>query len=264
MAIIVTPGPLPSDGTRLDVDVVLAAYVNGTTIRNFGPAEFQGSRDINFVISQTDAPATSTRGPGMLWFKRGEGVLYFWDAQNASESIAQWVAISNRKEVVVHLQSGPAADGSLVWLDTGAGQGQFTEFYGKQVDANRMVIKVQATESSAPFVPLRQIPVPPFFVIPDAVPLTFAVTSFSGVGAGVYTKAVELGYTRSRVFGLDSTEGPGHGILQASNMVDGFYLSLDPLGFSNCWAAHVVGSGPPDDNQQLMVFIKGTPANLAV
>lgn len=260
MALIVVPGPVPNDGTRINVDRDLDNFINNTVVRNFGPAEFVGNEDVNFVVSQTDAPATSTRTNGMLWFKRGEGVLYFWDSQQASESIAEWVAISNRKEMVVRVQSGPTKLGSVVWMDTGAGQGAFTELYGVQV-ADRMVMKVQATESSDNFVLLRQLPVPPFFITKEAVAMTYAVTGYSGVGDGVFKSVVQLGYYKAQVSGT----GPGAGIMQSSNPDDAYDLwtvSNEPLGFSNCWGAHVVGSGPPDSDGRTLVFLKGTPANV--
>lgn len=260
MALVVVPGPVPDDGTRINVDRDLDNFINNTVVRNFGPAQFVGNEDVNFVVSSTEPPATSTRTTPVLWFKRGEGVLYFWDAQQASESLAEWVAISNRKEMVVRIQSGPTKLGSVVWLDTGAGQGQFTEYYGMQV-GERMVMKACATEISIPVLPLRQLPVPPFFITKEAVPLTFAVTSFSGVGDGVFKSVVQLGYHKAQVSG----NGPGAGIMQSSNPDNAYDLwtvSTEPLGFSNCWGAHVVGSGPPDSDGCTLVFLKGTPANV--
>jgi hypothetical protein len=265
MTLIIDPGPLPDDGTRINVDRELDRFINNTNVRNFGPEQFANNQDVNFVVSQTDAPATGARTPGStLWFKRGEGVMYLWDAQQASESIAQWVAISNRKEMVVHLQSGPALKGSVVWLDTGVLQGQFTEYYGKQVGTNRMVMKVQATEHELGLGNnkiVRMLQVPPFLITKEAVEMTFPVTSFSGVGAGVFTTVVELGYTRAQVVG----DGPGAGILQASspdNRPDAWIVSTEPLGFSNTWGAHVVGSGPVDSEGLQLIFLKSNPANL--
>ncbi len=263
MALQITPGPLPEDGVRIKVDTILDAFINNTDARNFGANQFANNQDVNFVVSQTDAPATSIRTAGMLWFARGEGVLYFWDAQQASESLALWVAASNRKEMVVRVQSGPTKLGSVVWLDTGGGDGTFTEFYGFEMSANRMVMKVMATDmqDAGPLI-IRQHPVPPFFVTKEAVPLTFAVTSYSGVGAGVFKSVVELGYYPAQCVGT----GPGAGILQASSpdqRDDAWTISTEPLGFSNCWAAHVVGSGPVDSDGVLLIYMKGTPANLA-
>jgi hypothetical protein len=80
------------------------------------------------------------------------------------------------------------------------------------------------------------------------------------VGAGVYKSVVELGYIKSQVDG----NGPGAGIMQNSNPAtrnDAWLVSTEPLGFSNCWGAHVVGSGPVDGDGRLLVFLKGTPAN---
>ena len=258
MALIVDPGPLPDDGTRINVDRTLDTFINNTNVRNFGPNEFIGNEDVNFVVSQTDAPEVASRTPGMLWFARGEGVLYFWDAQQASESLALWVAASNRKEIVVRVQSGPALAGSVVWIEA-SGIGQFSEFMGVQI-GDRMIMKTNATDiSSAGFE--KELPTPPFFVLREAVPLTFAVTSASSVGAGVYTTAVELGYTPAQVTG----DGPGPGIMRATDATvrrDVFLIDDTPLGFSNSWAAHVVGSGPVDGDGVQMVYVKSTPANV--
>jgi hypothetical protein len=260
MALIVDPGPLPDDGTRINVDRELDAFINGTKVRNFGVNEFSSNEAVHFVASQTDAPATSTRTAGMLWFKRGEGTMFFWDAQNASESLAAWVACSNRKELVVRIQSGPTLEGSVVWLDAGYGQGQFTELFGIQVDVNRMVMKCCATDMAIENSFLRALPVPPYFVAPEQA-LTYSVTGFSGVGDGVYRSVVELGYCRAQVDGV----GPGAGILQNSNPAtrdDAWLVSTEPLGFSNSWGAHIVESGVAAADGTLMVFLKSTPANV--
>ncbi len=259
MAIIVAPGPLPDDGSRINVDRELDTFINNTTVRNIGANEFQGSEAVNFVASQTDAPATSIRTAGMLWFKRGEGVMYMWDAQQASESLAEWVAVSNRREVVVRIQSGPTLDGSVVWMDQGYGQGQFTEYFGVQI-GDRVVMKCCATDVAIENSFLRQLPVPPYFVAPEQAQ-TFSVTGASGVGDGIYRAVVELGYVRAQVSG----NGPGAGILQCSNddlRYDAWTVSTEPLGFSNSWGAHVVGSGAPDSAGTLLVFLKGTPSNV--
>lgn len=262
MTVEIIPGPVPADGTRINANNVLTSFVQGTRLTNFGPANFVNSQGINFLVSATNAPETSTRSAGMLWFRRGEGVLYFWDAKQAGESIALWVATSNRKECVVRVQSGPASLGSVLWMDSGAGQGQFTEFHGVQVGANRMVIKTCATDMDDTNIELRSHPVPPYFVCCSDVALTFSVTSFSGVGDGVFQTAVELGYYPAKVVGLDASEGPGHGILQASNPSDVWFLSQNPYTESNSYGAIVVGSGPPAANGTLLVFLRANPASL--
>jgi hypothetical protein len=261
MALEVVPGPLPEDGTRINVDRDLDRFINNTNVQNFGPEEFAQNEQINFVVSATSVPATDIRTPGMLWFKRGTGILYKWDAAQADDGIALWVAQSVRKEMVVKMQSGPAKLGSMVWLDRGTAQGPQTEYFAQQVGNNRMVMKVQATEMHTLFAVQRAYPMPPFLVALEDIPLTFPVTGPSSVGAGVFTTAVQLGYVPGQV----GAAGPGAGIVQTSNVTDrndAWIVSDTPLGYTNSWGAHVVGSGAPDSAGNLLVYVKGTPANV--
>jgi hypothetical protein len=257
VTIKVTPGPLPDDGTRIKVDPTLDAFVNGTTLENFGPEDFAGASEISFMVSATDAPATDARIPNMLWFRRGEGVTYTWDLQ-----VGLWLAMSNRKEMAVRLQGGPAKLGSVVWMDVGGGDGQFTEYHGVQLGNNRMVLKAAATEMESTVASLRNFPTPPFFLCTSDVALTFNVTSFSGVGDGVYQSVVELGYYPAQVKGMDVSEGPAHGVLQASNPSDAWWMAQTPYAATNSMGAHIVGSGPPSGDGTLLVFLKSTPASL--
>ena len=117
MALRITPGPLPADGARIKIEQVMTSFVQGTDITNFGPTEFSDG-PVGFVVSQTDAPATDTRGRGTMWFARGEGKLYkwtpepvksaFWSPSEAgvNQSEALWVAISDRKEAMVKSRFG--------------------------------------------------------------------------------------------------------------------------------------------------------------
>lgn len=135
MALIVTPGPLPADGERAKIDDFLTSFVQGTTFTNFGAAEFSDA-PIGFMISQTDAPATSVRGRGTVWFARGEGVLYKWTPEPVKSNLfspseagvntseAQWVAISNRKEAMVKCRWGWAAD-EVIRMNTANSEWKF-------------------------------------------------------------------------------------------------------------------------------------------
>lgn len=119
MALRITPGPLPPNNTRIDIDRVLTAFIQGTTITSF-PRESFDSDQVTFVISQTDAPATSTRTRGTLWFSRGEGKLKKWQILPTPEvsflgvteqatvqpGEGRWVSISDRRERVVHYNGG--------------------------------------------------------------------------------------------------------------------------------------------------------------
>ena len=85
--------------------------VNNTSISNLEKEQFVNTW-APFITSTTDAPASSTRVPGMLWFKRGEGRLYMWQTQLPivsagnvgtfffeGECGAAWQCISDRKEI---------------------------------------------------------------------------------------------------------------------------------------------------------------------
>lgn len=105
MTIEITPGPLPDDGTRINIESVLSAFVSGTQIVNFGVDDFSGG-DINFVVSATDPPATDSRTRATLWYKRGEGRLYKWEifpfpTGTSGTTDGAWLAMSDRRDVLV-------------------------------------------------------------------------------------------------------------------------------------------------------------------
>jgi hypothetical protein len=117
MALIITPGPVPSDGTRIVVEATMTAFIQGTDFTNFGPEEFEGE-PVSFVISQTDAPSTDSRTRGTFWFARGDGHMYKWTPEpvrdgnwapsEAGTNITEfhWVSLSDRKEVMVRCRHG--------------------------------------------------------------------------------------------------------------------------------------------------------------
>ena len=120
MALIVTPGPVPQDGTRIRIAEEMTAFVQGTDITGFGKDNFVDA-PIDFVISATDPPATDSRTRGTFWFARGEGTLYNWQAEpiqsgnfspseaGSNVSQAHWISVSNRKEIMVKSRWGWAA-----------------------------------------------------------------------------------------------------------------------------------------------------------
>ncbi|MEE8522191.1 MAG: hypothetical protein V3S83_12595 [Gemmatimonadota bacterium] len=123
MALIITPGPLPDDGTRIKISATLNAFVSGTLLQNFGEDEFSGESDITFMVSQTDAPATNIRTRSTFWFKRGEGVAYLWTLHpsptEAPTAVTEgnWVAVSNRKEQLVQIAHNCLA-GQIIRFNT--------------------------------------------------------------------------------------------------------------------------------------------------
>jgi hypothetical protein len=100
---IITQGPLPADGTRIDPSVELEAWISGSEIFDLGVDAFKGGT-LQFIYSTTDAPATDVRHVGMLWFKRGEGRLYIWDQPDPLGVITttkDWICLSDRREIWV-------------------------------------------------------------------------------------------------------------------------------------------------------------------
>lgn len=135
MVLRITPGPLPADGARIKIEQVMTAFVQGTDITNFGPNEFSDG-PVGFVISQTEAPATDTRGRGTLWFARGVGKLYKWTPEpvrsnlwtpsesGVNQSEALWVAMSDRKEAIVKCRFG-WQDNLLIRMNTAMSEWKF-------------------------------------------------------------------------------------------------------------------------------------------
>jgi hypothetical protein len=111
MALTINHGPLPSDGTSVNPATFLEAWINATVILDLSAENFDtGEGGISFVVSQTDAPASSVRTPGMFWFERGAGRMWIWDALDAPSELTfasdfnryrgghEWIGISRGKE----------------------------------------------------------------------------------------------------------------------------------------------------------------------
>lgn len=107
-------GPLPNDYESVNPSTFLAAWINGTTVYELGPAEFKGGT-LQFVVSSTDPPALADRFPGMLWFKRGEGRLFIWDytddpcgPSSANTNDVNWMSLSDRRDIWIQtVDAGP-------------------------------------------------------------------------------------------------------------------------------------------------------------
>jgi hypothetical protein len=114
MALNIVQGPLPSDNTSVVPDTFLEAWINGTVITDLSAENFDTSENgISFVVSQTDAPASSTRTPGMFWYERGEGQLWVWDALDSPSELTlatdsaryhgghDWIGLSRGRQMWV-------------------------------------------------------------------------------------------------------------------------------------------------------------------
>ena len=115
MALVITPGPLPEDGTEIAVRDTLTEFVNNTNIANIDFSAFQGSK-LNLVVSATDPPATELRNRGTLWFKRGQGTLYQWliDANiteaNVTNTQGMWRRLSDGREFLALVSTSGASE----------------------------------------------------------------------------------------------------------------------------------------------------------
>jgi len=114
MALEITPGPLPADGTRINVQTVLSAFVKGTYIGGFDYENFGGP--LSFVKSSTEAPATEYRTAATLWFERGTGRTLQWRTDVCESGVTAlsevaagyWKCISDTRDVGARVRA-PAA-----------------------------------------------------------------------------------------------------------------------------------------------------------
>jgi hypothetical protein len=114
MALSIVPGPIPDDGTRIDPEVTLKAFVQGTSIAGFSAASF-GESEIGFIYAASNPPASATRTKATRWFRRGEGVTYKWDVwAESGVTYGDWVAVSNRKEAIVWSEQ-PLQQHATLW-----------------------------------------------------------------------------------------------------------------------------------------------------
>lgn len=100
MALSITQGPLPADGSMVDPAVFIAAWINNSTVAGLPLGAFTGG-SLQFVVSQTNPPPTTERFVGLLWFERGAGRLYKWDKPDLptglTYSTADWIPLSERR-----------------------------------------------------------------------------------------------------------------------------------------------------------------------
>jgi len=105
MALIISPGPLPIDKTRINVENTLTSFILGTKIRNLDVGNFGGT--VNFIYSATDEPATEARSRGLLYFQRGTGRLLQWRnalqpsgfSTSSMPPAGLWVSVCDTKDI---------------------------------------------------------------------------------------------------------------------------------------------------------------------
>lgn len=223
----VQQGPLPYDNSVVDPSTFLEAWIAGTTVWDFGPETFVGGT-LQFVISQTEAPAASIRHQGMLWFKRGEGRLYMWDKPDLPSGLTfsdtDWVAVSDRREMWVYVIGNAPKGAPLTFRDQPATATQ-TETAGF----------ITATSQQGPF----DNPVRPIWVMDTASNGSGATNKFTEVifiamdtaTSGTLIRAVELGFCDG-LFISGATGAAGAVVIDDN--VPGWFGRIDPTCGSAC------------------------------
>lgn len=103
----IIPRWVPKDGPGFRPARDLKRFVENVEISGLGASNFESN--LSFVTAQTLEPSAATRGS--LWFKCGDGRLYIYDMDfygpyghdSAYTGTGLWVALSDRKEVLVRL-----------------------------------------------------------------------------------------------------------------------------------------------------------------
>lgn len=253
----VSPGPIPKDGEGINPEVDLEAMVNQTSISNLEKEQFVNTW-APFIVAATDAPASSTRVPGLLWYKQGEGRLYMWNTQLPivssgsvgtwfleGESGAEWQCVSDRKEIYCRAfnedgqrpTNGPLPGWGVVCADFGSSlpdirwllAGSNPKWWGPQVQGIASVYAQGKFWASC----------------------TNYTVQLDHVAGGMYH---DLGYRRVP---LDSANtAPGYGFLSwdsyltAASLVD---IYDQNIGLNRC-VANITHSGPPDVDADTGVY----------
>lgn len=93
MSYVVTPGPIPADGSIFDPRGMIPDLVNNTDITGIDAGSFDTS-EFTFISSQTDPITDPSRG--FMWFKRGEGQLYIYESpqRETSDGVTGYTSIA--------------------------------------------------------------------------------------------------------------------------------------------------------------------------
>lgn len=202
MTIKVSPGPVPADGSRIQVQQTMDRFVGGTRVFDFSEENFVDA-DLKFLTSQTEAPASPSRGT--MWFKRGEGRLRQWMPHPTdSGASGAWVKLSCERELLAKIRH-PVSPGELLWMDTspsephlGVNEQDSLVFmnlagalavFDTETDLSFYAVGNQ-TSASVHWDDLRTRPAPPFFIALDtATTAQFAVVHELGYASIKYTGA---------------------------------------------------------------------------
>jgi hypothetical protein len=127
MPLTITQGPLPSDNTQVDPSTFVATWINNTTVVGLPSGAFAGGT-LQFVYSQTNAPASAERFVGMLWFQRGNGRLWKWDKPDLPSGLtysdANWIQMNDAR-MLWGRAINPVPAGAPVSFPTGASSASY-------------------------------------------------------------------------------------------------------------------------------------------
>jgi len=248
----IVPGFLPPDGTRINVQDVLDTFVGGTRIFDFNVENFADS-SMSFLVSQTEAPSEEQIHRGLLWFKRGEGVMYRWVTRQDTSATGSWVASSVRKERLVQMRH-TVEPGEVLWSDPSPSEYKVHTSYGDDFPYTKysggshtfLSDGIYTADSNATaaahWEDMKTRPIPPFVIANESV----AASNF-----GVVT---ELGFVNARY-----TAAGRYGCLR-DGVNESFLYGLDS-GYateSTMRIAEIVGTG---SGAEVLVFLHQGPSN---
>lgn len=239
----VSPGPLPADGTRINIQAVMDSFIAGTRVFDFDESHFADA-DLTFLSSQTDAPEALTAGA--MWFARGEGKLKRCQPHGQdSGASCSWVTCSDRKELLVYCRR-PWAAGEVLWIDS-----TYSEARTKTNEQGSAIYlrlaghdSFLATDETAVSIErslwdIRRLqPVPPYFIAND--------TGESGSWAVV----TDVGYCTARYSG----ESGAFGTFGLGEAVP--HLSLVQSGYANESLARVASAVDPTPGATTLTVFK--------
>jgi hypothetical protein len=183
MAFTISPGPVPEDHVDVDASTFMEAFVAGTDLGGF-TADMFGA-DNSFVSTQTNPPDYKR---GALWFKRGEGQLYFCDSPDQSTPSCYWTGMGPRKEILIRLyQIGNSRKWDALSLAPGDAGGTITRTLGTD-GLGRETVRMRTFDPRAENAKSRGLCFAP--ILADSA-ASYAVS--------VYARAVLQGFTRLNV-----------------------------------------------------------------
>jgi hypothetical protein len=280
MTLEITPGTLRNEGPGFIPQTHFKGFIETTDVVNFGPEQFERDTNnaIHFIFSATDPPATNSRSRSLLWYRRGDGRMYAWDNAwqdtNASLSVGLWVAVSDRKDLVVR-----RTDGNTWPNDDGYHHSPFS-LYMPQGHSSCNTNETNQHGGVPRFVPhVSQTGLMrwnKFFVLDTNASMAYSDEDFQVM--------TELGYCWAGIH--TNSSGPGFAWFIASAVTDPLFPSklihsLDPnseAGANRWWPyrahsnaymiGYVVGSGPASeysaalDTSRMQIFLNSEVARL--